>query len=420
MKYLKYSLRLFVPIAVLYGLSYGISSINWSDNNYPSFAGFHTYMQMLFEPDIFHVILLNMLQELLIGVCCASVLYVLYGFLREKLHRVNELAVYVAIWLVTAVSVGFTTAYYSTSSYPAFTIVSKPNIGERALNSAIWAAFFATVAVFIVWVAFKLIMKYKTAHSSAKPAKNNTVLLSVGTALMCVYTVLHFANGLIRTLLVLSDSNIMPDFPTTLRIIFNANWLGVAAAVVAVVILVKLISGKQPAKGLYISLIVLSSLVLLRSLTVGNAFNTLYIETSNISLILKVLTVVFKTVSGAFIDTVASVMLIIASVRVISQENAEPLPKHQITAALSKTLGITAIVVVAMIILSVLFSIFITFADGNSGSIGIIGGADGPTAWFITQTLILGSFGTHLISCLCLAVASIVLKIVSNKQKAEA
>jgi Na+-transporting methylmalonyl-CoA/oxaloacetate decarboxylase beta subunit len=160
--------------------------------------------------------------------------------------------------------------------------------------------------------------------------------------------------------------------------------------------------------------------VLLKSLTVGNAFNTLYIETSNISLILKVLTVVFKSISGAFIDTLASVMLIIASVRAISQENAEPLPKHQITATLSKTLGIAAIVVVAMIILSVLFSVFITFADGNSGSIGIIGGADGPTAWFITQTLIFGSFGTHFISCLCLAVASIVLKIVSNKQKAEA
>lgn len=423
MKYLKYSLRLIVPIVVLYGLSYGISNISWSDNNYPSFAGFHTYMQMLFKPDILRVLLLNMLPNLLIGVCCASILYVLYGFLREKLHRINELVVYAAIWLVTAVSVGFTMIYSSSSSsssYPAFTIVSKPSFGEQILKIGIWAAFFATVAVFVVWVVFKLILKIKSAKPTQKPLKNNTTLFAVGTALMGAYVVLHFLNGLIRTLLSIGSANTTGAKLSRLYIIIGSNWLSVAALVVAIVILVKTMSGKRPQKGLYIGLIVLSSFVLLISLTIGNGFNSLYISSSDVLLIFKVLTVVFKSISGTFVDTLASVMLIIASVRAISQENEEPLPKHQITATLSKTLGITAIVAVAMVVLTVLFSAFITLADGNSGSIGIIGGADGPTAWFITRSLIFDSFGTHLISCLCLAVASIILRIVSNKQKAEA
>ncbi len=419
MKYLKYSLRLIVPLFVFLGSFILLTNINLSSSNYPVFAGTSQYLKMMLEPDILRIVLLNIIPHFLTVLYSSAVLFTLYGALREKLARINELLVYAIVWVVSFASAVFTATLSGLSylTYPSFMVTMNPS-ELRSINllySSVLEGIFVSIAVFVVWAVFKLVLKIKSANSTPKPLKNHTTLFAIGTALMGVYVVFRFLNGLIRTLWLLGASG---ETTQTIRIILNANWLSVAVLVVAIVILVKTASGKHPQKGLYIAAIALSSLVLLGSLTVSNAFNTLYIASSNISLIFKVLTVVFKSISGAFIDTLASVMLIIASVRALTQENAESLPKHRITATLSKTLGITAIVAVAMVVLTVLFSVFITLADGNSGSIGIIGGADGPTAWFVISSM-LESFGTYLISCLCLATASIVLKIVSSKQKAE-
>lgn len=424
MKYLKYSLRLLVPLFGLLGLFVLLTYIKWSSTAFPAFAGASYYLKVMFAPDTLNIILLNNIPYFLTALYSAAVLFTLYGALREKLARISDLLVYTVVWVVSFASALFTAMQSGFSSlvYPAFVVTVDPSQyrSMMLLFLSIFEGVFVSVAVFVVWVVFKLILKMRSAKPIQKPMKNSTTLFAVGTALMGAYVVFHFVNGLLRTLMLLGSDDTTGAVQSRLHIVLNANWLSIAAVTVAIVILVKTMSGKRSPKGLYIGVIVLSLLVLLGSLTVRSAFGTLYIASSDILLIFKVLTVVFKSISGAFIDTVASILLMIASVRALSQENEEQLPKHQITATLSKTLGVVAVVTVAMVVLSVLFGAGITFADG--GSVGIVGGADGPTAQFVFFKMLFSpqSFGTHLISCLGLAAASIVLKIVSNKQKAEA
>lgn len=424
MKYLKYSLRLLVPLFGLLGLFVLLTQINLSSSNYPVFAGTSQYLKMMLEPDILRIVLLNNIPHFLTALYSAAVLFTIYGVLREKLARISDLLVYTVVWMVSFASALFTATLSGLSylTYPSFMVLLNHSQLQsiNLIYSSVIEGICVSVAVFVVWVVFKLILKMRSAKPTKMPMKNNTTLFAVGTALMGAYVVFHFVNGLLRTLMLLGSDDTTGAAQSRLQIILNANWLSVAAVTVAIVILVKTMSGKRSPKGLYIGVIVLSSLVLLGSLTVRSAFGTLYIASSDILLIFKVLTVVFKSISGAFIDTVASILLMIASVRALSQENEEQLPKHQITKTLSKTLGIASIVAIAMVVLSVLFGAGITFADG--GSVGIVGGADGPTAQFVFFKVLfsLHSFGTHFISCMGLAVASIALKIVSKNQKAEA
>ena len=53
----------------------------------------------------------------------------------------------------------------------------------------------------------------------------------------------------------------------------------------------------------------------------------------------------------------------------------------------------------ALILIAVLTAAFVSAENENTGSVGIIGGADGPTAVFVTSTLV---FGNPLIWVLCL------------------
>ena len=53
----------------------------------------------------------------------------------------------------------------------------------------------------------------------------------------------------------------------------------------------------------------------------------------------------------------------------------------------------------ALILIAVLTAVFVSAENENTGSVGIIGGADGPTAVFVTSTLV---FGNPLIWALCL------------------
>lgn len=67
---------------------------------------------------------------------------------------------------------------------------------------------------------------------------------------------------------------------------------------------------------------------------------------------------------------------------------------------------------VSLVVVSLLVAVLVAsvvFAESNdSSSIGIIGGADGPTAVFITRTLIFGNpffYALCLVAVLCIASA---------------
>ena len=71
----------------------------------------------------------------------------------------------------------------------------------------------------------------------------------------------------------------------------------------------------------------------------------------------------------------------------------------------------------ALILIAVLTAVFVSAENENTGSVGIIGGADGPTAVFVTSTLV---FGNPLIWALCfcgvLLIASAIGWIVTKKK----
>lgn len=71
----------------------------------------------------------------------------------------------------------------------------------------------------------------------------------------------------------------------------------------------------------------------------------------------------------------------------------------------------------ALILIAVLTAAFVSAENENTGSVGIIGGADGPTAVFVTRTLVLGN---PLIWALCfcgvLLIASAIGWIVTKKK----
>lgn len=418
MKYLKYSLRLLVPFVTFAGLIILISNISWQLSDYPVFAGTAQYLKMLFEPDIFPMILRNNIPYCLVTVYCAAVLFTLYGLLREKLSRVKEIAAYCIVWLVSFVSTVYALTLLGrldSKGYPSFTIVLSPSEyqGIKWLYSALLAGVFTSVAVFIVWVVYRLILRLK---ASDKPQKNSMSLLSVGTALMGTYMLFYFVNGLLRTLLLLDAEGMLTS---KLRTILNANWLSVAAFVVAVILLIRLSKGKQPAKGLFISLIVLSSLVLLRGLVIGNAFNSVMVSGFSLLEIASLFVYrLFSTLAGVFLDVIASVVLIVASVRLMLRPADEQTPKKNVLSVLSKALLVLGVVVLAIWVSLVVFTAFITFNDGG-GSIGIIGGSDMPTFWFVLTQTIKG-YTSYLISCLLVIAVSVVLKIVLKKKKAEA
>ena len=59
--------------------------------------------------------------------------------------------------------------------------------------------------------------------------------------------------------------------------------------------------------------------------------------------------------------------------------------------------------------------------DSAAKTVGIIGGADAPTTfWIMLRFSVFGRFINEIVLCIALIITSVVFKILSKKQKAEA
>lgn len=401
LRILRFLAFLLVPLGLSVVLTVGLVLVADSVNPFPSFAGFGQYLKMMLEPDIFPMFVRNLMPLLFDAGACSFILFCLYGAVRRVLKRVPFVLIYITVFVASYISV-FNKQYIfdafsgigDLTSYPAGTIVTNPQQYRDGMTVSylLISLFAVAIGVFVSYCLFCALIRFKVA-SKLKLQRNTELGLVCAIVTMCSFVLLNlFENRIWNVARLVKEG---APFVALLRYVVNcilsSDWMLFAALCLAVIAFVKLRRGKILNRGIIIAMLVFACLSLLYSLLLRNS------------------AVALKT----YVDVFGSCVLIAVATGLLCGRVDLCDGVKLIRAASWTAAAVGFVTLLSILIKAALFSIRIM---NMGGSIAIIGGADGPTAQFITH-MIFGQSEYRIIVSFVLLVVGIVWGIIAINNK---
>ncbi len=402
MKILKFLAFLLVPLGLSVALTVGLVFVADSVNVFPSFAGFGQYFKMMFEPDIFPIFVRNLMPLLWNAVACSLVLFCLYGAMRQTLRRMPFVLIYIAVFLVSYISV-FNEQFVweglagsgSSTSYPAGTVVMNPQQYRDGVTVSylLIALFLTAIGVFVSYCLFCVLTRFNVA-SELKLQRNSELGLVCAIVALSSFVLLNLFENRIWNVLRLVKEGV--PFVAVLRYVVNcilsSDWSLLAALCLAVIIFAKLRQGKYLNKGVITAMLVFSCLSLLYSLLLRHS----------------------AVASKTYVDVFGNCVLVSVATGLLCGRTERCDGVRLVRAAPWTAAAVGLVTLLSIFTKAVSFAVRIMNSGG--GSIAIIGGADGPTAQFITH-MIFKQSEYRIIVSLALTVVGVVAGIIVGNYK---
>ncbi len=397
---------LLVPLGLSVVLTVGLVLVADSVNPFPSFAGFGQYLKMMLEPDIFPIFVRNLMPLLFDAGACSFILFCLYGAVRRVLKRVPFVLIYIAVFVASYISV-FNKQFISDAfagigglnSYPAETIVMDTQQYREGMTVSylLISLFVAAIGVFVSYCLFCALIRFKVASKLKLQRNTESGLVCAIVALGSFVLLNMFENRIWNVARLVKEG---APFAALLRYVVNcilsSDWMLFAALCLAVIVFVKLRHGKILNRGIIIAMLVFACLSLLYSLLLRHS------------------AVALKT----YVDVFGSCVLIAVATGLLCGRTERCDGLRLVCSASWTAAAVGFVTLLSIFTNAVLFAARIT---NMGGSIGIIGGADGPTAQFITHMIFRQSEYRIIVSFVLLVVGVVsgVIAINNKKTKSE-